>query len=92
MRPPGWVLGTIVGAVIMSVPMVVGWSSVSTVIKRLNPEDRASLITLCGTAVGAIFLSLIVGEKQIRDEWEPAVGGVLGCLFALFITLIAALL
>lgn len=76
----------------MFTPMVVGWLSVSAVIKRLEPEDRASLITLCGTAVGAIFLSLVVGEKQIRDEWEPLVGVVLGCLFALFIALIAALL
>lgn len=89
-RPVGWLPGTIIGATIMSVSMAVGWSPVSAAIKRLDPEVQGSLMSILGTAVMGIFISLIVWERQIREEWEPAVGGVLGCLLVLLVALIVA--
>jgi hypothetical protein len=90
MQPPGWVLGTIAGAMAMFVFMSAIWLPLSSGIKRLSDEVQGNLISTLGTAVLALFLGLLAWEKKIRDEWEPAVGGVLGCLLALLVAVIVA--
>lgn len=89
---PLWLPGIIGGAMITFGSLIIVWPSFSSVIKRLDPEVQGNLIAILGTAILAIFLGLVAWEGKIRDDLEPAVGGVLGCLLALFIDLIVALL
>jgi hypothetical protein len=90
---PRWLPGTIVGALITFGFLGFVWPSFSSIVKQnITAEVQGNLIATLGTAILVIFLALVALERQIRDEWEPAVGGVLGCLLVLFIALIAALL
>jgi len=79
-----------VGPMILPVLMAVVWSSFSSGVQHLNEEVQACLITICAGAVGGVFYSLIVREKEIKDEWGPGVGLVVGCLLVLLVALVVA--
>jgi peptidoglycan/LPS O-acetylase OafA/YrhL len=75
---------------IMSILLAVVWSSFNSAVQHLDGDVQACLITICAGFVGGAFYNLIVREREIRDEWEPEVGLLGGCLLVLLVALIVA--